>query len=153
MKKILIWLFIKSIVPHMRIVFINEDSAFEYSTDTVYLNLNENCNAFMRHLKESHLPQYTPICNKHLGLYNFNKTIWQILHEIGHYFTLDYCKNDDKAERAICALIDKDTAENSETIQDLYFNLGKEWEATECAIHYANTHYRKCSLFNKLLGG
>ena len=48
---------------------------------------------------------------------------------------------------------DKDTAENNEQIMNMYFNLDKEYQATEWAIDYANYHYRKIRLFNKLLGG
>ena len=150
MKKIIIWLFIKSINSHLRVVFTDEESSFEWSTDTIYLNLNENCDGFMRHLKAKHLPQYF---NYHLHLYEFNKIIWQILHEIGHYFTLDFIEeNDDETfERAMCGLIDKNTAENNEKIQDIYFNLEKEWQATEWAIRYADKHYYKCRFFNKFL--
>ena len=147
MKKFLIWLFIKSIVPKMKIVFIpNEGSSFEWSTDTIYLDVNENCDGFLRHLKSKHHIQ---------DCYRINKIIWQILHEIGHYFTLDFVEEDEdeQTERAICALIDEETANNSEAIQDLYFNLEKEWQATEWAIDYVKTHFAKCRFFSKLLGG
>ena len=155
MKKIIIWLFIKSIVPKMKVRFTNEESAFEWSTDTIYLNLNENIKGFMRHLKKVHIPQYDSIYNKHLALYDIHSRVYQVLHEIGHYFTLDFIEEDEdeEMERAICAFIDKETAENSEAIQDMYFNLEKEWQATEWAIDYANTHIRKCMLITKLLGG
>ena len=147
MKKFLIWLFIKSIVPKMKIVFTpNEGSSFEWSTDTIYLDINENCDGFLRHLKTKHHIQ---------DCYRINKIIWQILHEIGHYFTLDFIEEDEdeQTERAICALIDEETANNSEAIQDLYFNLEKEWQATEWAIDYVKTHFTKCRFFSKLLGG
>ena len=151
MKKFIIWLFIKSIVPEMKVIFTDDGSSFEWSTNTVYLDVNENCDGFMRHLKTKHLPQYF---NYHLHLYEFNKIVWQVLHEIGHYFTLDFIEEDEdeQTERAICSLIDKETAENNEKIQDMYFNLEKEWQATEWAIRYVDTHYRKCRFFNKLLG-
>jgi hypothetical protein len=79
--------------------------------------------------------------------------MWQVLHEIGHYYTLDFIEEDDDEifERAVCSLIDKDTAENNEKIQDIYFNLEKEWQATEWAISYANKHFKKCKFFNKFL--
>lgn len=147
MKKFLIWLFIKSIVPKMKIVFTpNEGSSFEWSTDTIYLDVNENCDGFMRHLKNVHGIR---------GADNFNIIIWQILHEIGHYFTLDFIDEDEdeQTERAICALIDEETANNSEAIQDLYFNLEAEWQATEWAIDYIKIHFIKCRFFSKLLGG
>ena len=158
MKKFLIWLFIKSIVPKMKVVFTDEESSFEWSTDTIYLNLNENVDGFMRHLKKKHLSQYyqdNAAFSMRLSLYDINKTVWQTLHEIGHYFTLDFVEEDEdeQTERAICALIDKDVAENSEAIQDMYFNLEKEWQATEWAIRYTDTHYRKCMLISKLLDG
>jgi hypothetical protein len=144
MKKIIIWLFIKSINPHLKVVFTDEESSFEWSTDTIYLNLNENCHGFMRHLRTGH----------HVNDYwRFNKIIWQVLHEIGHYYTLDFIEEDDDEifERAVCSLIDKDTAENNIKIQNIYFNLEKEWEATEWAIRYAKQHFTKCKFFNKFL--
>ena len=142
MKKFLIWLFIKSIVPRMKVVFTDEGSSFEYETNTIYLTLGEDCNGFMRHLKNVHGVK---------GADNFSIIMWQILHEIGHYFTLDYCEEDDSIERAICALIDKDTAANSEKIQDMYFNMEKEYEATEWAINYVIEHTNKCKLISDLL--
>lgn len=142
MNKIIIILFIKSINPKIKIVFTNEESSFEWSTDTIYLNLNENCDGFLRHLKNSHHV---------LDYWKLNKMIWQVLHEIGHYYTLDFIEEDEQAERALCALIDKETAENNEEIQNIYFNLEKEWEATEWAIRYAKQHFTKCKFFNKFL--
>ena len=155
MKKFIIWLFIKSIVPERKIIFTDDGSSFEWSTNTIYLDINENCDGFMRHLHRAHFSNYESMFGFHLGLYDFKKTIWQILHEIGHYFTLDFVEEDEdeQTERAICTLIDKETAENNEKIQDMYFNLEKEWQATEWAVDYANCHYRKCRFFNKLLGG
>lgn len=144
MKKIIIWLFIKSINPRLKVVFTDEESSFEWATDTIYLNLNENCHGFMRHLRTGH----------HINDYwRINKNIWQALHEIGHYYTLDFIEEDEDEtfERAVCSLIDKDTAESNEQIQDIYFNLEKEWQATEWAVDYANYHYRKCRFFNKFL--
>ena len=126
MKKFIIWLFIKSIVPKMKVIFTNEESAFEWSTDTIYLNLNENCDGFMRHLKKEHCPlAFSNHGGFYLSMYDFKKVIWQVLHEIGHYFTLDFIEEneDEQTERAICALINKETAENNEKIQDMYFNL------------------------------
>lgn len=141
MKKIIIWLFIKSINPRLKVVFTDEESSFEWSTDTIYLNLDENCDGFMRHLRtEHHINDY----------WRINKIIWQVLHEIGHYYTLDFIEEDDEIfERAVCSLIDKDTAENNRKIQDIYFNLNKEWEATEWAIRYVKQHFTKCKFFNK----
>ena len=145
MKNFIIWLFIKSINSKIKLAFADE-SAFEWSTDTVYLNINENCDGFLRHLRNSH----------HVHDYwKLNKIIWQILHEIGHYYTLDFIEEDEdeEMERAICALIDKETAESNEKIQDIYFNLEKEWQATEWTKEYARNHFNKCRFFSKLLGG
>lgn len=144
MKKFIILLFIKSINPHLKVVFTDEESSFEWSTDTIYLNLNENCHGFLRHLRtEHHVNDY----------WRINKVIWQALHEIGHYYTLDFIEEDDDEifERAICSLIDKDTAENNVKIQNVYFNLEKEWQATEWAIRYVKQHFTKCKFFNKFL--
>lgn len=144
MKKIIIWLFIKSINPRLKVVFTDEESSFEWSTDTIYLNLNENCHGFLRHLRtEHHINDY----------WRINKVIWQVLHEIGHYYTLDFIEEDDDEifERAVCNLIDKDTAENNVKIQNIYFNLEKEWQATEWAIRYVKQHFVKCKFFNKFL--
>ena len=146
MKKFIIWLFIKSIVPEIKVIFTDDGSSFEWSTNTVYLDLNENCDGFMRHLKAKHHV---------IDYYRINKIVWQILHEIGHYFTLDFVEEDEdeQTERAICTLIDKETAENNEKIQDMYFNLEKEWQATEWAKDYIINHFTKCRFFSKLLGG
>jgi hypothetical protein len=146
MKKFIIWLFIKSIVPEMKVVFADDGSSFEWLTNTIYLDINENCDGFMRHLKTKHHV---------IDYYRINKIIWQILHEIGHYFTLDFVEEDEdeQTERAICTLIDKETAENNEKIQDMYFNLEKEWQATEWAKDYIIKHFTKCRFLGKLLGG
>jgi hypothetical protein len=142
MKKFICWLFAKSITPEIKLVFTDEGSSFEYATNTVYLNFNDDCDGFIRHLKFVHGLR---------GADNFNVIMWQILHEIGHYFTLDYCEDNENLERAICALIDEDEAKNSEKIQNIYFNLEKEWEATEWAINYLIDNQKKCTFFSKLL--
>lgn len=146
MKKFIIWLLIKSIVPKMKVKFVKDGSSFEWSTDTIYLDINENCDGFFRHLRTKHHV---------MDYYRINKIIWQVLHEIGHYFTLDFIEEDEdeEMERAICAFIDKETAESSEAIQNIYFNLEKEWQATEWAKDYISNHFTKCRFFTKLLGG
>ena len=142
MTKLLCWLFIKSITPEIKIVFSNNGSSFEYATNTVYLDFNDDCTGFMRHLKFEHGMR---------GADNFNIIMWQMLHEVGHFYTLDYCEDDESLERTICALIDEDEAKNSEKIQNIYFNLEKEWEATEWASNYLIFHEKKCTFFSKLL--
>ena len=125
MTKLLCWLFIKSITPEIKIVFSNNGSSFEYATNTVYLDFNDDCTGFMRHLKFEHGMR---------GADNFNIIMWQMLHEVGHFYTLDYCEDDESLERTICALIDEDEAKNSEKIQNIYFNLEKLQTVCEALI-------------------
>ena len=139
MKKFICWLFVKSITPDIKLTFTNEDSSFEYATNTVYLTFGDDCTGFIRRLKFVHGMR---------GADNFNIIMWQILHEIGHYFTPDYCEDDESLERAICALIDEDEAKNSEKIQNIYFNLEKEYGATEWASNYLIFH-KKNALFSQ----
>ena len=142
MNKFFIWLFIKSIVPKLKVKFTDEGSSFEQSTNTLYLTFNEENFGFMRHLKKVHGVQ---------GADSFDVMIWTILHEIGHYFTIDYCTEDETITRIMCSLMDKETVQQSEDIQDMYFNLESEWEATEWAIDYIIKHQAKCEIFNILI--
>ena len=141
MKKFFCWLFVKTIVPELKIQFVKDGSSFDWTEDKIYFQFNEPDCGFMRHLKQVH----------HFKKANcIHLTIWTLLHEIGHYFTLDDCE-EDLETKAICSIINKDDAEHMEMLQDMYFNMESEWEATEWAINYVINHYKKCKIFSKLV--
>jgi hypothetical protein len=140
-----LWLFTKIVCPQIKFGLTNESTSYERTHEKLLLNPLELADGtdlgFLRHLREVH---NCPL--------SYKLSLWTILHEIGHYHTLDYCEEDNELEvRAICAMVDRDKAEHCVEIQDLYFNLESEWEATEWAIDYATTHPFLCRIFNHLL--
>ena len=139
MKKIIYWLFVKIIAPFLKVSFTKDDFSYSILQKTIYIATKpiENDYGFARHIEEKHF---------FAEVYNFSAVMWAILHEIGHYFTIDYCVEDDRATRALCALFDNPP----KAIQDLYFDLESEYEATEWAINYVNAHTALCKLFSKM---
>lgn len=93
---------------------------------------------FMRHLREVHNCAIADF---------YSLSLWTILHEIGHHYTIDYAE-DDLIARSICAVIPLDVAAANPDLQDLYFNIESEWEATEWAIDWINSHPNLAKILN-----
>lgn len=77
----------------------------------------------------------------------YSLALWTLLHEIGHYNTVDYAE-DDLIARAICGLASREEALKDLKLQDIYFNIENEWEATEWAIEWINSHKRIAKILN-----
>ena len=122
MKRLFALLFTKMVCSEIKIRFSNNGSYFDFNSDCIYLDPNENDCGF------------------------YSLLVWSILHEIGHYYTLDFC-DDDSELRLFLAFCDGSLIE----IQDAYFNLESEWEATEWAIDFIIEHSKLCKFFSKIL--
>ena len=112
----------------------DEDNFFDCTNDEIHIDFIRPVPdfGFFRHLRESHgceLGEALP------------QIFWVFLHELGHYFTLDYCEEDDRFTREFLKLLD-DEQIAVPAYQDIYFNLESEWEATEWAIGFVEANYR-----------
>lgn len=133
--------FIKAIDEELNVTFINEDGwNFATGTNTVNVAINdtEDC-GFIRHLTEIHKCKFA---NK------FSLTLWSILHEIGHYETEDFVDFDEEMDDRIMLYLTEDTVKTNKKIQDKYFNLPSEWEATEWAIWWITENWELATKFD-----
>lgn len=137
MKRLFALLFTKIVCSEIKIRFSNNGSYFDFDSDCIYLDPTENDCGFLRHLAQVHRCNFTN---------DYPLIVWSILHEIGHYYTLPFC-DDDYELRLFLTICDPSIIE----IQDLYFNLESEWEATEWAINFINEHSKLCKYFSKIL--
>ena len=139
MLNLLIRLFAKVVCPSVSISITDSENCYDHMQERIFINPYDLADyGFMRHLREVHNCSFAD---------EFSYRLWAVLHEIGHYHTLDYCESDELLIRGFCALCDGDTVET----QDLYFNLESEWEATEWAMEYIENHKALCRVFNKLI--
>ena len=141
LKKIIIFLFVKTINPRIRIKYKKDTFAFCFTNNTLYYNFDLIDMGFLRHMRECHYwePQ-------------FGLMIYSLLHELGHYYMQDCVDEDEMETRAYCALLPFEYVMQRPDIQDLYFNLESEFEATEWAIEYSVNHRKFCKMFDHLLG-
>lgn len=131
----------KIVAPRLKIRYDdNEQTCYDCNEECLIIG-NDFCGddcGFMRHLREVH--GYTDADRYSLAL-------WTLLHEIGHYNTVDYAE-DDLIARAICGLASREEALKDLKLQDIYFNIENEWEATEWAIEWINSHKRIAKILN-----
>ena len=141
LKKIIIFLFVKTINPRIRIKYNENAFAFCFTNNTLYYNFDLIDMGFLRHMRECHYwePQ-------------FGLMIYSLLHELGHYYMQDCIDENEMETRAYCALLPFEYVMQRPDIQDLYFNLESEFEATEWAIEYSVNHRKFCKMFDHLLG-
>ena len=142
-KRILTWLFIKSIAPKVKPRFSEIIFCFEFPTNTLYYNFEPIERSFGRQMVKWH--HHRPRVN----LY-----VYSLLHELGHYFNdeeFEYEYDEDIAVRDFCSKFSMEKFEQSEHLQSLYYKLPSEFEATQWAIKYFNKHKLKCFLFNIFL--
>lgn len=134
---------VKLIAPKLK---VGVEDSFSYDTEEERVLLGivpeDDC-GFLRHMREYH--EHGELADE------FSLTLWSILHEIGHYHTIDYAE-EDLATRALCAAIPKEVAEKNPSIQDLYFNMDDEFLATDWAVDFAYNHFRLCKIFDRLVG-
>ena len=141
LKKIIIFLFVKTINPRIKIKYKKDTFAFCFTNNTLYYNFDLIDMGFLRHMRECHYwePQ-------------FGLMIYSLLHELGHYYMQDCIDEDEMETRAYCSLLPFEYVMQRPDIQDLYFNLESEFEATEWAIEYSVNHRKFCKMFDHLLG-
>lgn len=129
-------------IADVEVVFdTDEGSYFDGDTDTININLNElnQDYGFMRHLREVHKCNFWD---------KYSPLLWTILHEVGHYYTLDdYDSEAEEGERIILSLVNEKGLQNP-MVQDRYFNLPSEWGATEWAIHFVEDNTELCKEFD-----
>lgn len=128
MKKIVCWILIKSVAPVVHVMF--SDSCWygvnKNSKPGICINVNDRNPAFMKHIKKTH---------KFKKAYRYHETLWTVLHELGHHFTLDYCK----------------PAKKEPKTNKAYFNTEVEWAATEWAIKFVKHHKKLCKFLSFLM--
>lgn len=106
----------------------SKENSADYEKRILRLNLRDDEDfGFMRHLRESHCCELSCI----------SSMIWTILHEVGHFVTIDEISDEDyETSLSIKAYLSVVDIENDTTLQDEYFNTPTEWKATEWAIEW-----------------
>lgn len=138
-KKIIIFLFVKTINPRIKLKYSNW-FAFDFNSNTLFYCFDDKDIGFLRHMRECHLwePQ-------------FGIVLYSLLHELGHYFMQDSVASNEKEIRAAFSLVPLEVVVNNEKLQDAYYNLESEFEATEWAIEFSRKHKWICKFLNGLL--
>ena len=138
---------VKSIAPEINVIYDEtEPTCFDHDLKAISIGVDfqdDDC-GFMRHIKFNHdYPEAE----------EYSLTLWSILHELGHYFTSNngYISTEELAEYALCGLIPREIAENNESIQNMYFDIESEWNATEWAINWIKDNTDLARQFNDLL--
>lgn len=152
MREIIAQLFAKSISPKIKLNPYAGSSYYSTETGEVNICINDpdtlGQEAFLRHIALAHKCHFVN---------EISPLLWSILHEIGHYFTDDQFSDDeleaDGEYRSLLALgvIPDNYSHPDASVQEAYFDLDTEWEATEWAINYIRKHPRKCLIFGDLL--
>ena len=140
LKKIIIFLFVKLINPKIKLKYNENDFAFCFTNNTLYYSWDLVDMGFLRHMRECH--EWEP---------QFSEMLYSILHELGHYYTQDCIDSNELEIRSICALTPVEEMLVNEELQNLYFNLDSEFEATEWAIDFSCRHRVFCKIFDSLL--
>ena len=149
MREKLIRLFIKTTAPKVKVTFNPLDEChYRHIDEVVNINLsqasNEDDGGFRHHLALAHKCHFVN---------EISLPLWSILHELGHHFTADDIDLDDKLDlfeqrEQLFAMQEHLT---DEEMNNAYFNLADEWEATEWAVEYVRKHPIKCLIFGDLL--
>lgn len=128
---------VRAICPDIKITF-NPCTGNYFCSRYNKINIDLGCfrysdGGFLYHIEKSHNYKYV---NK------ISIIVWSILHEIGHYETegLEYDEDYDEYIRDYCATIPISEAEKDPELAKIYFDLPKEWEATEWAIDFVESH-------------
>ena len=133
------------IAPEIVLIFNdNDDGYYEYETDIINIDaFPKDDMGFLRHLEEVHKCKFAK---------DFPFVLWTLLHELGHYFTLDDIDTDeDLFTRVLCSIVSKSVADEVPNVQDLYYNIPSEWVATEWAIEFITDNWELCTEIAKEL--
>lgn len=136
---------VNSIAPEVRLVYEpNSPTCFDHDLKAVVIgNDLQDDRGFMRHIVETH---------DFAQAYDYSLVLWSVLHELGHYFTSDdgWIDEDEASQYLVCALVSKEATDDPK-IQDLYFNIPSEYEATEWAIDWIKANPELATRFNNML--
>lgn len=120
----------------LRVRQSRENSA-DYEKNIIRLNLRDTEDyGFMRHLHEVHGFKLSDTL--------ISPMMWTILHEVGHFATIDEIPPQDYEEaistKALLTVYGEEIKTNH-FLQDMYFDTATEWEATEWAIKWVKSHF------------
>lgn len=140
-------LIIKCIAPEVKtIIRPNEETCFIFSKKTLVLGQDffqkKLSEGFLRHLARQHRCKFT---------YEFKSQMWILLHELGHCKTQDYIKENELSERVIYSMIKPSVLAANPRLEERYFNLSSEWEATEWAKKWIEEHKILAKIFNCII--
>lgn len=138
---------VKTIAPEIDVIYEEGGkTCFDHDLKAVIVgtDFQEDDCGFMRHIRYNH--NFT-------DTYKYSLTLWSILHELGHYFTSDngYVSQEEITEYIICGLIPREIANENEIIQNMYFDIESEWNATEWAINWIKNNTELAKTFTELL--
>lgn len=82
-----------------------------------------------------------------------NLNLFSLLHEIGHYYTMDECdeSEEDELTRTLFSVIPYEVAYCDYEITRAYFNLDMEWQATEWAINFCKKNWIMVQILSQKL--
>ena len=135
---------VKTIAPRVKVVYEPESSTcFDHDMKAVVIGddfQTDDC-GFMRHIVENH---------GFSQAYDYSINLWSVLHELGHYFTGDdgVISEEEALTYAFCAMIPRS---DNPKIQNIYFNIPAEFNATEWAIDWIVSHPRLAKIYNRLV--
>jgi hypothetical protein len=137
---------VKSIAPEVDVVYEPDSfTCFDHDLEAVVIgnDFQLDDRGFMRHIVETH---------DFAQAYDYSLAFWSILHELGHYFTGDdgWVDEEEANQYLVCSLVPSEIADDPK-IQDLYFNIPSEYEATEWAIDWIKANPELATRFNNML--
>ena len=140
-------LIVKSIAPKVDVIYEDDSiTCFDFDLNAVIIGKDlmlDDC-GFIRHIIDRH---------KFVNAQQYSLIFWSILHELGHYFTGDdgIVSDEDAMQYTICAMIPREAVDENPNIQSFYFDIENEWNATEWAINWIQTHKLLAKLFNYIV--
>lgn len=143
--KVICYTFIKSITPTTKVYFKKNEGSYYSHDNEINIQLDfrkEDVANFTEHLYTQH---------KCKVAYKIHPYIWKMLHEIGHFYTIEYCEEDPWAlfiieiENTNCK-----TKEEKKEIDFVYYNMPVEYAATDWAANFVKNNKKKIIFYNKI---
>lgn len=141
--KIICYTFIKSITPTTKVCFKKDVGSYYSDDNEINIQLDfrkENVANFTEHLYTQH---------KCKVAYKIHPYIWKMLHEIGHFYTIEYCETDPLA-LLIIESADCKTEKEKKDVDFFYYNMPVEYAATDWAANYVKNNKKKIVFYNKI---